>query len=130
GVACAQQNPHLPGCDEARQQAELNHWRFCRLLARASSESHSCHSHHATMICAEPGAYGARTRKALNHVSGQKSPLAYGNTRETNCPEIIFSCCNCRQSSALSLTRIDAKCRPRKNEKGGQKSYELAARKL
>ena len=52
-----------------------------------------------------------------------------GFTRVTNCPEIIFSCCNCRQSSALSLTRIVPKCRTRKNEKGGQKSCESAARK-
>ena len=50
GVARAQQHAHLPGCDQARQQTQFNHWRFCRLPGCASSKSHSRHSNYATMI--------------------------------------------------------------------------------
>src|SRR5215472_14081866 len=45
----ARQNIDLPRSDKARQQAKLNHWRFCRLSVGAPSKSHSGRSYHATM---------------------------------------------------------------------------------
>src|SRR5437762_12955492 len=86
----ARPQPHsdLSRRDEAGQQTELDYWRFCRLFARAPSEPHSGHSHHATMIFAQSGAYGARTRKVPNRISRQKRPLTYGFTRVACCREI------------------------------------------
>src|SRR5947207_6894693 len=57
GMARAQPHFDLPRRNEIGKQAQLNHRRFCRLLARPSSESHSCHSHHATMKFTKSGAY-------------------------------------------------------------------------
>src|SRR4029453_14783065 len=58
-MACAQQHAHLPGCDKARKQAELDHRRFHRLLAGASSKPHSRHSHHAAIIAKVKSGQGA-----------------------------------------------------------------------
>src|ERR1700736_3847782 len=46
-MARPEQYAHLPRGDQAREQTELNHRRFHRLSARASSKPHPRYSHHA-----------------------------------------------------------------------------------
>ena len=48
-MARAQQNINLPRSDKAPQQAEFNHWRFCRLSAGTQSKPYSCNPHYAAI---------------------------------------------------------------------------------